>query len=143
MIPVHIGNHTGPCLQQHGFFCASHPGHAVSVSVDASSGLLKNSLDNFFKYRLDTRYYYSPVKRLILASSAGLAILTLTAKALFQMTSLFLGGINDVRLKTRLRFDANNDPVGGRTSILGSAEARIDVGMNFELAAFYDTGGHS
>ena len=118
-------------------------GMRVSVSVDASSGL-KNSLDNFFKYRLDTRYYYSPVKRLILALHGRFGYIDpFDGKSLIPDDQLFfLGGINDVRgfSENRLRFDANNDPVGGRTSILGSAEARIDVGMNFELAAFYDTG---
>jgi outer membrane protein insertion porin family len=118
-------------------------GMRVSVSVDASSGL-QNSLDNFFKYRLDTRYYYSPVKRLILALHGRFGYIDpFGGKSLIPDDQLFfLGGINDVRgfSENSLRFDANNDPVGGRTSILGSAEARIDVGMNFELAAFYDTG---
>ncbi len=118
-------------------------GMRIAVSVDASNGL-KNSLDNFFKYRLDTRCYYTPVKRLTLALHGRIGYIDpFGGKSFIPEDQLFfLGGINDVRgfSENRLRFDVNNDPVGGRTSILGSAEARIDVGMNFELAAFYDTG---
>ncbi len=54
----------------------------------------------------------------------------------------FLGGISDVRGfdENMLRFDAREDPLGGRTSLLGSLEARIDLGAGFELTAFCDTG---
>jgi outer membrane protein insertion porin family len=54
----------------------------------------------------------------------------------------FLGGITDVRgfRENMLLFDAANDPVGGRFSINGSLEARIDLGRNFELTTFLDAG---
>ena len=39
-----------------------------------------------------------------------------------------------------LCYDANRDPVGGRTAINGSLEARIDLCRNFELTLFYDAG---
>jgi outer membrane protein insertion porin family len=118
-------------------------GMRVSLSVDASNGL-KNSLDDFFKYRLDTRCYYTPIKRLTLALHGSIGYIDpFGGKSMIPDDQLFfLGGINNVRgfSENRLRFDTNNEAVGGRTSILGSAEARIDVGMNFELSVFYDTG---
>lgn len=124
-------------------FVQPRKGMRVSVSVDASSGL-KNSLDDFFKYRLDTRWYHTPLKRLTLALHGRIGYLDPYGgeSRIPDDQLFFLGGINDVRgfSENRLRFDDNNDPVGGRTSILGSAEARFDLGMNFELAAFYDTG---
>ncbi len=54
----------------------------------------------------------------------------------------FLGGISDVRgfEENMLCYDANRDPVGGRTAINGSLEARIDLCRNFELTLFYDAG---
>jgi len=39
-----------------------------------------------------------------------------------------------------LCFDSGGDPVGGSNTILGSVEARIYLGKNFELAPFYDIG---
>ncbi len=118
-------------------------GARATFSVDASQGL-KNSLDNFFKYRLDARYYYTPMKRLTLAVHGRFGYIDpLNSQSRIPEDQLFfLGGIADVRgfSENRLRFDEDNDPVGGRTAILGSAEARLDIGMNFELAAFYDTG---
>ena len=44
----------------------------------------------------------------------------------------FLGGIQNVRgFKENLhRFDSQANPVGGKTAVVGSLEARIDMGMN-------------
>jgi outer membrane protein insertion porin family len=115
----------------------------VSASVDISQGL-QNSLDDFFKYRLEGRYYYSPLDRLTLAVRGRYGFIdpfdsgsTIPDDQLF-----FLGGIGDVRgfKENRLRFDGDGDPVGGEESLLGSLEARLDVGLNFELALFYDVG---
>jgi outer membrane protein insertion porin family len=39
-----------------------------------------------------------------------------------------------------LRFNEDGDPLGGQLAVVGSLEARIDLGYNFELAAFFDTG---
>jgi len=54
----------------------------------------------------------------------------------------FLGGLSDVRGydENRLRVDAAGNAVGGRTVLLGSLEARFDVGHHIELAPFMDTG---
>jgi outer membrane protein insertion porin family len=118
-------------------------GARISASLDISKGL-KNSLDDFFQYRIGARYYYSPLDRLTLAMRGRYGFIdpfgadsTVPDDQLF-----FLGGIGDVRgfQENRLRFDADGDPVGGEAVLLGSLEARVDVGFNFELALFYDVG---
>ncbi len=39
-----------------------------------------------------------------------------------------------------LLYDSENNPVGGEMSAVASAEARLDLGRNFELSIFYDVG---
>ena len=42
-------------------------------------------------------------------------------------------------IREKLKIE-NGDPIGGRTSLSGSLEARIDIGLNFEFTCFYDLG---
>jgi len=116
----------------------------AAFSLDISTGLM-NSLDNFLKYRIDAKYYWTPLSRLTFAMRGRYGFIdpqsgdsTVPKDQLF-----FLGGTADVRgfEENMLRFDEQGDSVGGREVILGSIEARIDVGFNFELAAFCDVGG--
>lgn len=114
-----------------------------SFSVDISKGI-ENSLDDFFKYRLETRYYYTPLKKLTFALRGRYGYIDPygTDNTVPEDQLFFLGGTSDVRgfRENELRIDAAGDPVGGRTAILGSVEARYDLGLNFELATFYDVG---
>ena len=114
-----------------------------SLSVDISKGI-ENSLDDFFKYRLETRYYYTPVKKLTFAVRGRYGYIDPfgTDSTIPEDQRFFLGGTSDVRGfdENELRVDAEGDPVGGRTAVLGSLEARYDLGLNFELATFYDVG---
>ncbi|MFP4194249.1 MAG: outer membrane protein assembly factor BamA [Desulfobacterales bacterium] len=118
-------------------------GVRASMSVDVSRGL-DTSIDDFFKYRLNTRYYYSPFERLTLALRGKIGYIDPygSSDRVAEDQLFFLGGAADVRgfAENKLRVDENNDPVGGRTSLLTSAEVRYDLGMNFEAAIFYDTG---
>lgn len=118
-------------------------GLRATASVDVSRGI-ENSLDDFFRYRVDGRYYYTPLKRLTLAFHGRISHIDPYGgnERVAEDQLFFLGGTVDVRgfSENKLRIDDSNDPVGGRTAILGSAEARFDIGMNFELAVFYDTG---
>lgn len=118
-------------------------GIRASVSLDASRGL-DNSLDDFFKYRIDARGYYSPLDRLTLAVRGRIGRIHPYGgnRRVPDDQLFFLGGTADVRgfSENRLRVDENNDPVGGKTALLGSVEARFDLGMNFEAALFLDTG---
>ena len=114
-----------------------------SLSTDISKGLTK-SLDNFVKYRVDARYYVTPFKRLTFAfiGRAGYIDPYGSTDNVPDDQLFFLGGITDVRGfdENLLLFDDEGDPLGGRTSIFGSIEARIDLGRNMELPIFFDTG---
>jgi len=118
-------------------------GIRATGSVDVSSGM-KNSLDDFFKYRAEIRAYHTPIQRVTLAVRARVGhIDPYGSRGRIPEDQLFfLGGTTDVRgfSENKLRVDDQGDPVGGQTSLLGSAEIRLDMGMNFELAGFYDTG---
>ena len=118
-------------------------GFFSSLSLDLSKGLVK-SLDNFIKYRADVRAYYTPFKRLTLAWIGRVGYLDPygSTENVPDDQLFFLGGISDVRGfdENLLLFDDEGDPLGGRTSIFGSMEARIDLGGNFELPLFFDTG---
>ncbi|MBU1627714.1 BamA/TamA family outer membrane protein [bacterium] len=114
-----------------------------SASVDISKGL-NNDLDDFFKYRFETRYYYTLLEYLTFALRGGLGHIQpfVTGSRIPDDQLFFLGGIADVRGfdENMLRYDLNKSPLGGKTEILGSVEARIDIGLNFELCTFLDMG---
>jgi outer membrane protein insertion porin family len=113
------------------------------LSLDASRGL-SEELDNFFKYRLDLRYYYTPIDRLTFAwlGRVGYIDPINSSGNVPDDQLFFLGGTSSVRgfEENLLRFDEKGDPVGGREALNGSVEARVDLGGNFELALFYDIG---
>lgn len=114
-----------------------------SISVDISQGL-ENSADNFLKYRLDARFYWTPIEHLTFAcyGRAGYIDPFGSQEKVPDDQLFFLGGTSDVRgfKENMLRFDSDRDPLGGQSAISGSLEARIDVGMNLELTTFYDIG---
>lgn len=118
-------------------------GMLSSLLVDISKGA-EDPLDDFVRYDLDTRYYLTPWQKLTFAGRARIGQVTSYSDSeLVPDDQLFyLGGIQSVRgyAENLLRFDDNGDPVGGKTAITGSLEARIDVGYNLELATFYDVG---
>jgi outer membrane protein insertion porin family len=124
-------------------FIRPRKGIYSSLSVDISKGI-KNSLDDFLKYRLDVRFFTTPLHRLTFAwiGRAG-HITPYGSKGTIPQDQLFyLGGTTDVRGfdENLLRFDEEGKPVGGKTALSGSIEARIDLGHNIELAPFYDIG---
>ncbi len=112
-------------------------------TVDISRGL-QNSLDNFLKYRLDTRYYLTPFAPVTFAFHAlyGYISPSNAASTVPQDQLFYLGGATDVRGfgENELRTDAQGDPVGGETAILGSVELRYNIGKNLQPVTFYDTG---
>ena len=124
-------------------FIRPRKGVFSSFSVDISKGV-RNSLDDFFKYRFDVRLYSTPLPRLTFAwlGRAGYIDPFGAAERVAGDQLFYLGGTTDVRGfdENLLRFDANWNPVGGRSAVAGSVEARIDLGRNFELALFYDVG---
>ncbi|TKB25112.1 outer membrane protein assembly factor BamA [Desulfopila sp. IMCC35006] len=114
-----------------------------SMGVNVSKGV-GNQLDDFVRYKFDTRYYWTPLKKLTLVSRAMVGqVVSYSDSAQIPDDQLFyLGGIQSVRgfAENLLRFDSNGDPVGGKTAVVGNLEARIDLGRNLELATFYDMG---
>ena len=124
-------------------FIQPRKGGLSSLAVDISRGL-ENSLDNFVKYKLDLRGYHSPYERLTLAGRAFAGYIQpygvdgqIPEDQLF-----FLGGTNDVRgfAENMLRYNSDNDPVGGRLALAGSVEARYILTGNWELTLFVDAG---
>lgn len=120
-----------------------HKGLIATVTTDVSKGL-QNSLDNFLKYYLTLRTYWSPYQRLTLAWLARWNyIQTFGKESTIPQDQLFYnGGTMSVRgfEENMLRYDANNDPLGGRLSVVGSMEARFEATSNWEISLFYDTG---
>ena len=118
-------------------------GFYFNASAGYNRDILED-LDNFVKYQVKAKYYTQPFSRLVLAFQAMYGTiqnfsddLDLPDDQLF-----FLGGISDVRgfAENELARDAFGDPLGGKTQIAGSMEARIDLGNNFELPVFVDAG---
>ena len=124
-------------------FIRPRKGILSSLSVDTSKGL-RNSLDDFFKYRYDLRLYTTPLPRLTFAwlGRAGYIDPFGPAERIPDDQLFYLGGTSDVRgfRENMLRIDAQGGPVGGRTMLGGSVEARIDLGRNVEFTLFYDVG---
>ena len=118
-------------------------GFYFNASAGYNKDILEN-LDNFIKYRTKAKYYFQPLPGLVLAFQGMYGFIQdLSNDALFPDDQLFfLGGISDVRGfgENELFIDSLGDPVGGKTQISGSIEARIDLGMNFELPIFLDAG---
>ena len=124
-------------------FVRPKSGFLSSLSVDISKGI-QQQLDNFVRYQLDTRYYLTPIERITFASLArfGQVVSYAGTSEVPDDQLFYLGGIQDVRgyKENLLRYDADGNPVGGKRAMVGSIEARIDLGMNFELTTFFDIG---
>jgi outer membrane protein insertion porin family len=118
-------------------------GLIANITTDVSKGL-QNSLDNFLKYYLTLRTYWSPHERLTLAWMARWNyIQTFGKESTIPQDQLFYsGGTMSVRgfEENMLRYDANEDPLGGRLSMVGSMEARFEATSNWEISLFSDTG---
>jgi outer membrane protein insertion porin family len=125
----------------------SHARPTRGVYLNASAGYTRDifeDLDNFMKYQVKAKYYMQPFSRLVLAFQAMYGTLqNFSADAQLPDDQLFyLGGISDVRGfdENELLVDDFGDPVGGKTRMAGSIEARIDLGGNLELPVFVDAG---
>jgi outer membrane protein insertion porin family len=124
-------------------FIRPRKGILSSLSVDVSKGI-RNSLDDLFKYRYDLRLYTTPIDRLTFAwlGRAGYIDPFGPAERIPDDQLFYLGGTSDVRgfRENMLRIDPIGSPVGGRSMVAGSVEARIDLGHNVEFTLFYDVG---
>ncbi len=124
-------------------FVRPRKGIFSALSADISKGV-DDALDDVIKLRLDTRCYFTLFDPLTLAVRARYGIVHPYGgnKDVPEDQLFFLGGTSTVRGfdENMLMFDEAGDAIGGRQSILGSFEARYDLGMNFEITAFYDIG---
>jgi len=120
-------------------------GFFSTISADISQGI-DNDLDSFIKYNMDGRYFRTSksVPWLTLACLGRIGYIDPwgNVQDVPDDQLFFLGGTSDIRgfKENMLLFDAAKDPVGGRFSMAGSLEARIDIGGNFELTTFIDAG---
>ncbi len=120
-------------------------GLLTTISADISQGL-DNDLDSFIRYNMDSRYFRTsqsiPWLTLACLGRAGYIDPQGNVQDVPDDQLFFLGGTSDVRgfKENMLLFDEAKDPVGGRFSMAGSLEARIDLGGNFELTTFIDAG---
>ena len=124
-------------------FVRPRQGIFAAGSVDFSRGI-DSDLDNFLRYRLDTRYYITPLNRLTFACAARWGYIEpMNAERVVASDQLYyLGGSTNVRGfdENMLRFDTNNNPVGGLSAASGTIEARVDLGNQIELCLFTDSG---
>lgn len=118
-------------------------GFYLNLSAGYNKDVLED-LDHFVKYKAKAKYYYQLFPRLTIACQGMIGYIQNFAddSDLPDDQLFFLGGISDVRgfNENELLIDGSKDPVGGKTQILGSVEARIDLGMNFEIPLFIDAG---
>ncbi len=134
-------------------FLRPRKGFITSLSVDFSIDLseTKETLlsthemsDNFIRYYYTLKFFLSPWSRLTFASQILLGYIQpyTSVHNVLSDQRFYLGGISDVRgfKENMLKYDLFNDPVGGRMSLAASIEARIDLGLNFELTGFFDAG---
>ncbi|SCY76458.1 outer membrane protein assembly factor BamA [Desulfoluna spongiiphila] len=124
-------------------FVRPRKGMIAFGALDISQGI-ENNLDDFFKHRYELRFYKTPFSRLTFALRGRVhhIIPYGSNDNIPEDQLLFLGGTSDIRGYSENKFlvDDAGDPVGGRTSILGSLEARFDLGLNVEFTTFFDTG---
>jgi len=118
-------------------------GFYFNASAGYHKDILEN-LDNFIKYRATAKYYFQALPKLVLAFQGMYGFIqNFGNDAQFPDDQrFFLGGISDVRgfKENELVIDSLGDPAGGKVQIAGSIEARIDLGLNFELPVFLDMG---
>jgi outer membrane protein insertion porin family len=124
-------------------YVSPRKGTFTAFYVDISKGL-DNNLDDFVKYRVDTRYYYTPFEPVTFAVRGWYGFIEPYGgnKTIPEDQLFFLGGASTVRGfdENLLRFNKYGNAVGGREVILGTLEARYDLGLNVELTPFYDIG---
>lgn len=124
-------------------FVKPENGYFAGISADYSKDVSRD-LDDFIRYNARVKYYKKVAPGLVLAFQGMYGqIVNLAEESRLPDDQLFyLGGVSSVRgYKENMLFsDASDDPVGGKQMVSGSMEARIDLGMNFELPVFIDAG---
>lgn len=140
----HIGQmNTGITWRTTDSFVHPRKGVFASATFDLFKGT-DSSLDDFYKCGLELRYYLPVTGDLVIAMRGRYGYMhTYGGNTHISDDQLyFLGGASTVRGfdENMLQYDDKDKAVGGRSMMLGSVEARYDLGMNYEFALFFDTG---
>ncbi|MDY6824873.1 MAG: outer membrane protein assembly factor BamA [Thermodesulfobacteriota bacterium] len=118
-------------------------GLLTALEITSSHGINSN-LDDFTRYRARIHWYYPLLERVTLAliGRVGHIEPQNPGDEVSEDQLFFLGGLSSIRgfKENRLLYDANGDPVGGRTAFSGSIEARTLLGDHVNLVLFYDAG---
>ncbi|MBU1194501.1 MAG: outer membrane protein assembly factor BamA [Proteobacteria bacterium] len=127
-------------------FVQPKKGMLSTIDIEMSNGF-DNDLDDFVKYHLDTRYYFTPVDRLTLALRGRYGLIQPYGSTadVAEDQLFFLGGTSTVRGfdENMLRYDQTGFAVGGKQIVLGNVEARFGIHSNMEFTVFYDIGSVS
>ena len=124
-------------------FIRPRRGFYADATVDISKGV-DSDIDDFMRMHLGGRFLASPLEGITFAwiGRIGHLIAFGSEDDVPEDQLFFLGGAATVRgfEENMLQSDIAGKPLGGRTAISGSMEARLDLGRNIELTLFYDTG---
>jgi outer membrane protein insertion porin family len=114
-----------------------------SFNVTFSRGI-NSRPDDFIKYQGAIHFYHSLLEPVTLAVTgrAGYIDPKNDSIPVVDDQLFYLGGISSVRgyAENLLLRDDDDDPVGGRRSLSGSIEARMQVKKLLSLILFYDAG---
>ncbi len=124
-------------------FMVPRKGVYVNLETEFSTGI-DNNEDDFIKYKLDLKYFFTPFGPVTFAFAGKLNYLQMTnpgaEPAVDQL--FFLGGTSSVRGMNENYFleDAAGDPAGGKLTAMFTFEPRLEFRKNWELPLFLDTG---
>ena len=140
----HIGQvNTGLTWRTTDSLVRPRKGLLATTTFDVLKGV-GSSQDDFYRYAMELRYYWSVTDDLVLAMRGRYGCMgTYASNTHISDDQLYyLGGASTVRGfdENMLQYDDDDNAVGGRSMMLGSVEARYDLGLNYEFALFFDTG---
>nr|WP_320014413.1 outer membrane protein assembly factor BamA [uncultured Desulfobacter sp.] len=140
----HIGQmNTGITWRTTDSLVRPRKGVFASTTFDVFKGP-DSSLDDFYKYGLELRYYFPVTSDLVIAMRGRYGYMdTYGGNTNISDDQLYyLGGASTVRGfdENMLQYDDDDNAVGGRSMMLASVEARYDLSLNYEFALFFDTG---
>ncbi|MFO7810056.1 MAG: outer membrane protein assembly factor BamA [Candidatus Delongbacteria bacterium] len=124
-------------------FMVPRKGLYANLETEFSTGI-DNNEDDFIKYKIDLKYFFTPLEMLTFALFGRLNYLQETDRR-FQPSVdqlFYLGGTGTVRgiANNSLLLDQNGDPAGGKTAALFTFELRFEFKNNWEIPFFTDNG---
>lgn len=124
-------------------FMIPKKGIFANFETEFSTGI-DNNEDDFIKYALDLKYFFTPYGPVTFAFNGKLNWLQMTTPSSEPSVDnlFYLGGSSTIRGIGNNLFleDENGDPVGGKLSALFTFEPRFEFRKNWELPLFADAG---